>query len=199
MRAELEAIVCSGPLRGKHHTYAALAERAPRAKRLRREDALSALAERYFATRGPATLNDYTWWSGLTARQAREGIEALGSRLETVVVDGRTYWFVPGEPPPKGGSASADLVQVYDEVVIGYRQSRDLLISRSLTNFASGASILHPILHLGRLIGRWKPLPGEEAVKIEPFRTLSETQRRATARAVARFRGFVEAGAAGSR
>jgi len=43
--AELEALICSGALRGKQHTYALLSERAPQAKTLTRDEALSTLSE----------------------------------------------------------------------------------------------------------------------------------------------------------
>src|SRR5882762_9944043 len=59
MRAELDAIVCSGAMRGKQHTYALLDERVPHGKTLNREEALAELARRYFTSRGPATLNDF--------------------------------------------------------------------------------------------------------------------------------------------
>jgi len=45
MHAELEALICSGALRGKQHTYALLSERAPQAKTLTRDEALSTLSE----------------------------------------------------------------------------------------------------------------------------------------------------------
>jgi hypothetical protein len=187
-RAELEQIVCSGAMRGKQHTYASLAERAPKAKRLSREAALTELTKRYFTARGPATLNDFTWWSSLTAAEARAGIESLGSGLERAVVDGRTYWFVSGAAGAKPRSPVVDLVQVYDEVVMSYRESRDVLISRAATTFVSGALVLHPILVDGGLIGHWRPR--RDAVEIQPYVEVTATQQRAIDRAVERFRKF---------
>ncbi len=74
MRAELDGIVCSGAMRGKQQTYALLDERAPHARSLTREESLAELASRYFASRGPATLKDFVWWSGLNMTDARGGI-----------------------------------------------------------------------------------------------------------------------------
>ncbi len=39
MRAELDALVCSGAMRGKQHTYALLDERIPKGKLLDRDAA----------------------------------------------------------------------------------------------------------------------------------------------------------------
>lgn len=66
MHAELEAVICSGPRRGKQMTYALLDERAPHARSMTREEALAELTRRYFTGHGPATVRDFVWWSGLT-------------------------------------------------------------------------------------------------------------------------------------
>ncbi len=75
--AELEALICSGPRRGKQFTYALLDERAPDARTLSREDGLVELSSRYFASRGPATVQDFAKWSSLTVADARSGVEAI--------------------------------------------------------------------------------------------------------------------------
>jgi hypothetical protein len=64
IHAELEGLICSGPRQGKQFTYALLEERAPGVKTLGREEALAELTHRYFTGHGPATLRDFSWWSG---------------------------------------------------------------------------------------------------------------------------------------
>ena len=81
MSAELDQVICSGPRRGRQFTYALLAERAPRARVLPRDEALGELTRRYFTSHGPATLRDYVWWSGLTMKDARRGVEIAGRAL----------------------------------------------------------------------------------------------------------------------
>lgn len=190
MRAELETIVCSGAMRDKQQTYASVAERAPKARKLSRDDALAELTMRYFSTRGPATVNDFSWWSGLTAAQVREGIEAIGAKLEREIVDGRTYWFMPGRTPPKPRSPVVDLIQVYDEVAMSYRESRDVLSSKNVTTLASGSLVLHPVLLDGALIGHWKPVTGKNELEIRPYIELDARQRKGLDTAVERFRSF---------
>ena len=96
MRAELDALICSGPRRGKQFTYALLDERAPAGRALAREEALAELAGRYFASHGPASPQDFAWWSGLTVGDARRGIASASPRLVSATVDGKTYWHAPG-------------------------------------------------------------------------------------------------------
>jgi hypothetical protein len=50
MYAELEALVCSGPRRGKQHTYALVSDRVADSRELSGDDALAELTRRYFAT-----------------------------------------------------------------------------------------------------------------------------------------------------
>ena len=115
MRAELDALVTSGPRRGKQFTYALLDERAPRGRTLARDAALAELAGRYFASHGPALPQDFAWWSGLTVADARRGIESATPRARArSTVDGKTYWHAPGASPARArsrarGSPAAEL------------------------------------------------------------------------------------------
>ncbi len=77
-RAAQDGMICFGVPSGKQQTFALLEEWAPQAKRLGREEALAELARRYFTSQGPATLQDFMWWSGLTAADARFGVQAAG-------------------------------------------------------------------------------------------------------------------------
>ena len=86
MRAELDGVVCSGRRVGKQFTYALLEERVATAETLPRDEALAKLSERYFTSHGPATLQDFVWWSGLTASDARRGVEMIDSQLRTELV-----------------------------------------------------------------------------------------------------------------
>src|SRR5258705_11650085 len=71
LRAELDGIICSGPRRGTQFTYALLEERVPEVKAVTHEEGLAGLAGRYFASRGPATLEGFVWWFGLKVMDAR--------------------------------------------------------------------------------------------------------------------------------
>jgi hypothetical protein len=158
MDAELECLVCSGVPEGKWQTYALLDERAPAGDRLEREEALAELARRYFTTRGPATELDFRWWSSLKATEARLAIEAVGSSLERVEFDGRTYWMSSDdELPAFGRPPSIQLIQRLDEYVVAYTRSRDLILGKELDRVTLlGQRDEHPILRRGHFAGRWQ-------------------------------------------
>src|SRR5687768_6475670 len=100
MRAELDGLVCSGVRDGMQSTYALLEERVPPVPPMHRDEAMHELAMRYFRTRGPATVHDFSWWSGLKMGDARRAIELAGASLAHELLDGRTFWFTEDAPAP---------------------------------------------------------------------------------------------------
>ncbi len=121
MRAELDAIVCTGPRRGKQFPYALLDERAPKAESLEREEALAELARRYSKSRRPATVPDFAKWSGLTIADARHGLDGIKAELLHETIGGRSYWFSTTMPSAKVVSPTAYLMSIYDEYISGYK------------------------------------------------------------------------------
>jgi hypothetical protein len=133
MAAELDALICSGPRQGKQHTYMLLEERAPDARALPRDKALAELAQRFFAGHGPATARDFAVWATLTLAEARAAIEAAGLELRAEDLGGLRFWAPSTWPGSAGERFSAPrsplvhLVQGYDEIVMGYTETKSLL------------------------------------------------------------------------
>lgn len=177
--AELEQVVCSGPLHGKQHTYALLDERAPAAGRLDRDEALARLVTRFFTSHGPATVKDLAWWSSLTLADLKAGVAAAGDALESIEVDGVTYWSAAGAfdtVAAEVDETAVHLLQPYDEYLVGYSESKSLL---DLSGVVAGTrldSAANGVLLLGtQVAGRWKRTlrPGAVALDVglyEPFR-----------------------------
>lgn len=192
MRAELDALICSGARKGKQHTYALLDERAPGAKVLGPDGALAELTRRYFSTRGPATVKDYAKWSSLTMAQARSGLEMVEGEFEQVEVGQRVYWTQVA-PHPMLNSPVVDLIQGYDEIVSSYGESRDLILSEvGIPGTNPDPPLLHTILLNGRLAGHWKESLGRQqlTVDITLYRTLEAKEDAALVQAVQRLGDF---------
>ena len=151
MRAELDGILSSGARRGKQFTYMLLDERVPQAKTLKREEALAELARRYFMSHGPATIQDFVWWSGLTTADARNGLEVIKAQLSHEVVDGQTYWFSTSTPPAKGTAQMAYLLPNYDEY--GSYKDRSAVFDALNTH---KLVFSHMMVIDGRIAGTWK-------------------------------------------
>ncbi|HEX9988908.1 MAG TPA: winged helix DNA-binding domain-containing protein [Chloroflexia bacterium] len=194
MRAELDGIVCSGPRRGKQFTYALLDERAPQARKLERDEALATLVRRYFTSHGPATVQDFVWWSGLTAADARAGLAMLASQITHEVAGGQTYWFAPSAPPAKDISPTVYLLPNFDEYHVGYKDHSPVLdaANEAILN-ARNNVFSHMIAIDGLITGTWKRTLKKDAVIIErsTFAPLSEVETHAFAVAAERYGQFV--------
>lgn len=182
MHAELHMAVCSGPMRGRQHTYVAFDQRA-RGNGPVGEAALELLARRYFTTRGPAMVEDFAWWAGLSMADARRGLNLASDQLE-FLDDGDRRFALAGhvEPPVEG---HIDLVQCYDEVVVSYRKSRDILKSPrvSFEPLRRVDGFVHLILRDGRLLGHWRPAPDATSIDVRLADSLvGAEQRTLTAR-----------------
>lgn len=194
MRAELDSVVCSGAMSGKQHTYAPFDERVHSRKGPEGGEALAELARRYFTARGPATLKDFVWWSGLATRDARRGVEMAEPKLQRLVGDGRTYWYDEVSPRPKHPGPQADLVQCYDETIISYTESRrDVLAAAGRLAAPAGVGgFLHVILYDGQMLGRWRPIQARDGLTVATLidRRLGEMERKALDAAIARYLRF---------
>jgi len=194
MQMELIGLVCSGGRQGKQFTYALLDERVPPTKPFDRQEAVIALADRYFTSHGPATLQDYVWWSGLTVTDARTGLEAVKHKLNSADLNGNTYWFAAQENLPKSKSPGAFLLPNYDEYIVSYKD-RSTTISASDLNKADprGTIFNHTLVVNGKIIGIWKRTIGKTKVDIEliPFAPLSKVNQAAIAAAANRYTRFL--------
>src|SRR5262245_12244725 len=157
MNAELEGLVCSGPRRGKQFTYALLDETVPSSETFDRREALVELAERYFVSRGPATVNDFAKWSGLTVSDARGGLEGVQSELVHEVISGKAFWFSPSiEAASKRASPVAHLMSVYDEYLSGYRDRSAIINTSGATRLSVMRNALsYLVVVRGQIVGTW--------------------------------------------
>jgi hypothetical protein len=193
MRAELDAVVCSGPRRGKQFTYALLDERVPPAKTLTRERGMIELAARYFTSHGPATVRDFAWWSGLRVVDAKGAIESLGARIASTAIEGKTYWFVPGKAAARLDDPTIHLLPNYDEFLIAY-QDHAISVDPELGGRARGGIFDNYIIVLnGRVAGGWRrrSAGGETIIETELLVRLNEPQRSALRLAAERYASFL--------
>ncbi len=195
MHAELDGIICSGARRGKQFTYALLDERAPQARTLDCEEALAEFARRYFTSHGPATLQDFVWWSGLTVDDARACLEMVTSQLMHEVVDGQTYWFSTSTLPSKDISQTVYLLPNFDEYIVGYTDRSAVFDASHTIKLDSRGNILfnHTIVLDGRIVGNWKRTIKKNTVILTPslFTPLNKAETRAFAASANRYGTFL--------
>ena len=199
LRAELDGVVCSGRRAGKQFTYALLEERVPPAKTLTRDEALAKLTARYFTSHGPATLQDFIWWSGLTMSDAKRGVEMIDSQLTTELFDEKSYWLPRSKPAPQGSAASAYLLPAFDEYNVAYKD-RAAVVDRNDGNpRLSSWDLLGPtVIVAGKVAGNWKATlaPKQVAISVTAARTLKKSEKLAITKAADRYAAFLGLSAA---
>jgi hypothetical protein len=195
LRPELDGIICSGARRGKQFTYALLDERVPPAPPLGRDEALLELTRRYFATRSPATANDFAWWSGLTVAEAKRGIGMAGDALEREVIDDRTYWSDRAMRSPSKRSTIAHLLPNYDEYFIGFKDRGAIGQRLKSAELVTGgdALIANVVVVDGQVVGGWRRMVMKNAASVELklLTRLTTAERRAVAAAGKSYAAFL--------
>ncbi|HEX5936672.1 MAG TPA: winged helix DNA-binding domain-containing protein [Actinomycetota bacterium] len=172
MHCELELVICSAGLEGKQQTYGFVDERVPAGGSQDPEDAVHELVRRYLASHGPATVKDLGWWSGFTMSALKAALGDLGDDVRSEEIDARTYWSVAGEEARSRPVRGAHLLQTYDELVVGYTESRfvgdpaaaaarQAWLGRDLP---SGLFLLN-----GRVGGHWRRTIGPKRVDVEAY------------------------------
>ncbi len=196
MRAEQDAVICSGAPRGKYSTYALLDERAPATPAIERDEALLRLTRTYFATRGPATALDFSWWAGITMGDARRGIDVARSSLEHETIDGRSFWFGVPSSRARKASLAAHLLPIYDEYFVSYkdRSAAEHRLKKAGADTRTSLLFANNVIVDGQLVGTWKRILGGDGVVVELIllTRLSGAERRAIAAAAQRYGDFLE-------
>ena len=157
MHAELDAVICSGALRGKQFTYALFDDRVRAPKALSHDEAIAELTLRYFTSHGPAQMQDFVWWSGLKTADVRAGLEMCRRDLADEVVDGKRYWFAPLQRALVTPARSAYLLPTYDEYLIAYKEPQRVARRRALAHGGPPRSLERTRRH------RW---PGDRRVEV---------------------------------
>ncbi|HYY07538.1 MAG TPA: winged helix DNA-binding domain-containing protein [Actinomycetota bacterium] len=170
MHCELEALIGSGGLAGKRQTYTLLEGRVPVTETLDRDRALVELTRRYLSTHGPATVKDLSWWSGLTMKDLRGALASLGDEVRSEQLDRFELWSLADGSAAPSPVRGVHLLQTYDEIVVGYTESRflgDPANERARAawfdrNFPSGVFLLN-----GRIGGRWRRRAESKRILVE--------------------------------
>lgn len=193
-RAETDLVVCNGIKRDKQFTYTLFDERVPPTKKITKDEALAELALRYFSSHGPATLQDFTWWSGLSASDAKNGLELIRSKLVSEKNSENLYWFASNTNNTNTKSNATVFLPAFDEFLISYKSREISLDPKFASKSYTTNGIFNPIIvHNAKVIGTWKPKQGKE-ILITPnfFDKPSKKQKQLCKKAAQEFGRFIQ-------
>jgi hypothetical protein len=156
-RLAQEALICFAARSGKQPTFALFEEWITKSTTLDRNAALAELARRYFTSHGPATLQDFVWWSGLKVSDARLAVEAA-KKLSCHTIEGKTYWMSKGLETVAKDINPAFLLPAFDEYLLGYKDRSAVLDAAHAQKIVPGSNgmFLPTIVVDGRVVGIWK-------------------------------------------
>jgi hypothetical protein len=170
MWAELECLVASGPLRGKQHTYVRWrgSGRPPPA-----DEAAATLAERYFASHGPAGLDDFMAWSSLTKAEVRAAVDGLP--LDRAEVDGVEHLWLGSLDLRDRASPQVELLNGYDEYISGLGPRAKRWLDRAGLGRERPGTPIGVVMVDGQLAGHWRRRATGSRVDVEvlPLRQLT--------------------------
>jgi hypothetical protein len=193
-RAETDLVVCNGARKEKQFTYALFDKRVPATKKFTKEESLAELALRYFSSHGPATLQDFTWWSGLSITDAKNGLELIRPRLVSEKNGENVYWLASNTNTAKTKSNATVFLPAFDEFLISYKSRETSLDPKFASKSYTTNGIFNPIIvHNAKVIGTWKPKQ-EREILITPnfFEKPSEKQKQLCAKAAKEFGRFMQ-------
>lgn len=182
MAAELEGLICSGPRIGKQFSYALLDERvAASAKKYTREEAIHELAIRYFTSHGPATAADFSWWSGLTLKDAKIAVNGLPHQFQKETIGGKEYYGISFSAPEPDPARSCFLMPDYDEYAVSYKDRSAIAGTQKLKGEKSAGNLLfyHLFVIDGTIAGSWEfsDKNRKSAIAVKPSGRLSREQK----------------------
>jgi hypothetical protein len=179
--------LCLGPLRDGEQQIVLLDEWITRPRRPEREEALGELAGRYFRGHGPASVRDFTRWTGLAAADVRAGVALARPGLEAAQVDGVEHLFDPEAPDRlrahREEARGVLLLPGFDEFVLGYADRGAVLPPEHASLIVPGGNgVFRPtVVSGGRIVGTWRHAGrgARRTVEATPFAAFDEPVARA--------------------
>ena len=121
-----------------------------------KEEALARLATAYFRSHAPATLQDFSWWSGLPLTEARQSISLIEPELMSEQWNSQT-WYIHDSCRTSGkATGNLHLLPSYDEYLIGYKDRTDVLPKEDYSKAFTNNGLFFPVLlYKGHVVGNW--------------------------------------------
>jgi hypothetical protein len=148
-----EGEIVTGPYVGTKETMVLARDWLGRRKPRSPKDPAAELARRYLLGYGPATIEDFRWWSGLRAADARSGWAALGDEL---VEEGTGLWRLRSQGAPAGRPAPVRLLPMWDHYFLGYRDRTHVGPPEVVGGVGAGGVFNPLVVADGRAVATWK-------------------------------------------
>ena len=156
--AEYDGLLCSGDLHPTKRTLALVSEKIGPQPAMDHDEALALLARKYFRSHGPASLEDFVWWSGLNISDCRRGMDIIRDEITFLKHRGIEYFFMKDARTRGFRSGNVLLLPAFDEYLIGYKSRHVVLDPAHAPNAHNQSGIFYNVVALdGEIVGNWRP------------------------------------------
>ena len=194
MDAELNGMICSGPVDGNGQRYRLIPEALKKGPKFDRDEAIQRLAACYFKSHGPATIQDFHWWSALSLKDCRNGLDLIRGKLSSYDDDGIIYYFDEAACSFGDTKKQHHLLPAFDEFFIGYKdRSASIPVKDNLKLFSINGIFWPSLITNGCAAGTWKRKikDGNVNLDIQLFTSPSNISRRNLKTQAERFGEFL--------
>ena len=155
-----EGWVCYGPGEGNQVKFIRVDQWLPKMKPVAEAAAQHALFRKYLRAYGPATISDFSHWSGIAMKDARQVCELVKDELREVTVDGETRMVVRGDlaalTSRSRGTGVVNLLPNFDAYLLAHADKDHLIEARHYKQVYRNQWWISPVILLdGRVVGTW--------------------------------------------
>jgi uncharacterized protein YcaQ len=179
-QAMVEGFICYGPERGQEVTLIRVDQWLPKQKEVSEQGAQQILLRRYLSAYGPATLRDFSKWTGISTKEVKPVWESLKDELIEVSVADKKGMILREDYDQLTNSHLGDqilrLLPSFDPYMLGHAEKDHLVDSPDYKRVYRNAGWISPVVLLnGRVIGIWSyTRRGKRLLlEIEPFEKVS--------------------------
>lgn len=149
-------ITVQWPIINWEHRFVLSSQWIKNPKKLTEEASLKELCLRYFASHGPATVQDLQWRSGIGKTQINQGISLCGDELIQQEIDGKTYYFKDSRVAQLSVSR-VHFLAGFDEFLLGYKDRTATLDldHHKLVDKARNGVFKPTVMMGGKTVGIW--------------------------------------------
>jgi hypothetical protein len=197
--ALVEGLICYGPDRGQQVTFVRVDQWLPGQRKIAEDEAQPLLLMKFLRTYGPATLRDFSNWSGIPVRDARAVWERVAGELTEVSLGGRGAWLLRKDLAELQGArlrgALVNLLPAFDSFLLAHAEKGHLVEPHHYKRVFRSLGQISPVVLLdGRIAGTWRQkIAGKTAwaVSVELFAEASRAIRKRIEEQAARHGEFL--------
>ena len=163
-------------------------------KSLKGDEAIAELTERYFTSHGPATIQDFCWWCGLTQAEAKRGLEMVKEILVEEKIKGQSFW-IKATTPAKIKTPGMYFLPPFDEYLVAYKDRSAALENLHSKKVFTINGIFSPVVIInGKIAAIWKRTitKKEVIIELQAFQKFTPAQKEGLKKAVKKYSRFID-------